>query len=459
MADGDITPLDSNSLGYKLALAATNQPNVPAPSITPAQAPDIQAPMPGQNAGPVPGQGQLPPREPGTSIASQQTQPSRADFFRQMLGQFFYAAGQGLAQTGHGPGSFARGLGGGLTALPQLHMMQQQQQIAAEQARGITALHQAQANRLGMVTLPDGTQISAQDFANLKGKLASTNVRQNAIDARTQQKMNDVNAALAKAERVGIWDENGNLTDSRPMTKEELTAQQSANVGKTEAGTAKTNAETAAIPQKIAMQGKKIDLDRELGFAKLATQKDIAQMRVDAGNDPNKLTIQTKNIKQLAMSLLPHIDDALTETDGIAKELGPAAGRWNDFWQGKVGTANPAFASYKDDIGFLTTGITLAHARGRMSNELFEHFQQMFDAGKQDPENMKAAIKVAGKWMKDYASLGEPGSAIPPSGSSRTAAPTGKGALSLQEAQQYLAQAGGDKNKARALAKKDGRTF
>ena len=99
----------------------------------------------------------------------------------------------------------------------------------------------------------------------------------------------------------------------------------------------------------------------------------------------------------------------LQETDAIANDLGPGAGRWNDFWQGKVGAGDPAFAHYKDEVAFVSTAVTLAHARGRMSNELFEHFQQMFDAGKQDADNMKEALTVAKEWLTGYANMGEPG--------------------------------------------------
>src|SRR5262249_32470854 len=107
--------------------------------------------------------------------------------------------------------------------------------------------------------------------------------------------------------------------------------------------------------------------------------------------------------------------------------LGPASGRWNDFWQGKVGANDPVFAHYKDEIAFVSTAVTLAHARGRMSNELFEHFQQMFDAGKQDAANMKEALTVAKEWLTGYANMGEKpaeNGAPPPGSKVRTFNPT-----------------------------------
>jgi hypothetical protein len=233
-------------------------------------------------------------------------------------------------------------------------------------------------------------------------------------NAANEKKKAQIDATLRQKGLAGIWDDKGNFVGARPLTKEELPLQSQAGLGKTAAETGKLEAETKAIPLKIAMQGEKINTEKELAYAKIAAQKDIAAMRIQAANDPNKLTMATRNIKQLAVSLLPEIDRVDKETDAVRDLLGPGAGRWNNFWQGKVGISDPKYASYKDDVGFLSTGITLAHARGRMSNELFEHFMQMFDAGKQSPENMKAAISVARTWMQNYASLGEPGAPLGP---------------------------------------------
>lgn len=135
--------------------------------------------------------------------------------------------------------------------------------------------------------------------------------------------------------------------------------------------------------------------------------KEIATIRASMANDPNKLTNTMKTMKQQAQATLPQIDKALDETEKVAGLLGPTEGRWNDFWQGKVGVSDPAYAHYKDEIGMVSTAVTLAHARGRMSNELFEHFQQMFDAGKQSPENMIQALNVAHEWLDGYAKMGD----------------------------------------------------
>lgn len=157
-----------------------------------------------------------------------------------------------------------------------------------------------------------------------------------------------------------------------------------------------------ASTEKIAVEN--IISREKIDAANNAIKKEIAQLKASAANDPNKLTTASKNMVQLAKSLLPEIDvaDQLTRT---MSGIGPIKSRWRDLWAGKVGEPDPAFIEYKDHMNFLMTGITLAHARGRMSNELFEHFQEMFNAGKQSPENMEAALKVARNWMENYSNL------------------------------------------------------
>lgn len=152
--------------------------------------------------------------------------------------------------------------------------------------------------------------------------------------------------------------------------------------------------------ERIRQQGR-----MQLEQARGVIQRDVAQIHANLANDPNKLTPQMRGMVQQAGALLPEIDRIDGQIDGVASQLGPAAGRWNEFWQGKVGANDPKFAAFKDDVGFLETGVALAHARGRMSDTIFNHFQSMFDAGKQDPANMHAAMQVAKQWMTDYANL------------------------------------------------------
>jgi hypothetical protein len=203
--------------------------------------------------------------------------------------------------------------------------------------------------------------------------------------------------------------------------------------------------------EKVA--GEQIGSREKIAGANIASREQIAQLadqtrmliskdheanantRAAMANDPNKLTNTMKTMKQQAQQTLPGIDRALTETAQVADMLGPGEGRWNDFIQGKIGVSDPRFAHYKDEIGMVSSAVTLAHARGRMSNELFDHFQQMFDAGKQAPENMIQALDVAKEWLSDYANMGEPGSPGTPAAPNAPAAPSAGGFAAWKQSQ------------------------
>ena len=85
-----------------------------------------------------------PPRPPGTSGLAQQA-PTKGEIFRNMLGDFLYSAGKGLAAAGHGPEANARGAGAALTAIPERNMMLRQQAIAMQNAQSLAGLREAQA--------------------------------------------------------------------------------------------------------------------------------------------------------------------------------------------------------------------------------------------------------------------------------------------------------------------------
>lgn len=203
------------------------------------------------------------------------------------------------------------------------------------------------------------------------------------------------------------------------------------------ASTANTNARidsTETQNQNKLNSEESIAADRMASAERIAKGRNLvsqenAKLKASMQNDPNALTNAMKTQKQQAQATLPEIEKAQDETEKVAGLLGPVQGRWNDFMQGKVGAPSPEFAHYADEIGMISTAVTLAHARGRMSNELFEHFQKMFDAGKQSPENMIQALNVAHEWLSGYANMGEPGSTV---GGGRRGTATGGGRTGAQ---------------------------
>jgi len=362
--------------------------------------------------GQAPSQVQLPPREPGTSIASQ-PQPSRADFFRHMLGDFFYAAGTGLAAAGHGPGSFGRGLGAGLTALPNRDILNQQLEIQRQQAQGVAAYHQAQAdalkNRYAPQVWTDANgvqhQLSADEFARLQAGLNRTATTQSGIDARAQAAQNNLRATMAKAQLVPTFDENGKVTDVRPMTREELTQQQQATLGQTQAKTADIAAarqeKMNEFHQTLQYKQWKEKLDTE-------TRKQVAQLT--AGKAPASL-MQTAAFAQGGLTTL---DNAKQEMDWL-EQKGVFGQTWAknkvEDWVFGKGAVDPSLDSEtRYHIGKLRSSMELAAGAmqrahtGRGMHEMYDDMKKMVGPG-QDWDALRGAIDESTGLMTDYSNV------------------------------------------------------
>jgi hypothetical protein len=132
-------------------------------------------------------------------------------------------------------------------------------------------------------------------------------------------------------------------------------------------------------------------------------KRELQQMRVAAAQNPNKVSPQILRQAQTAQTIIPQIERIKQETQQMAQSLGPFIGRWKDLMTERVGAPNPEFARYLSDVKYLDSAITLAHSQGRVSNLIFEHFKEMYDAGKQSPENMLAFLESGSTWMQAYA--------------------------------------------------------
>lgn len=116
-------------------------------------------------------------------------------------------------------------------------------------------------------------------------------------------------------------------------------------------------------------------------------------------HSPLKPSGQTITAAYRAQNIVSQIPRLTQEIQQLSTSIGPIAGRWSQFWQGDVGAADPQFAHLKDDMDFAASAIALAHSQGRLSNIIAEKFDNMYQAGKQDPKNMIAAMQVAAEWL------------------------------------------------------------
>lgn len=140
---------------------------------------------------------------------------------------------------------------------------------------------------------------------------------------------------------------------------------------------------------------------------------DLEGMAGEGGTSPGgvippKPTTQARNIESQAQVAVEGIPTVVAEIDKLKDQLGPVSGRWNQFMQGGVGMENPALAGLRADLLMVSSAVALAHARGRLPENLREEFDRAINAPKQDPENLKAVLNHILPWMQRMTNMTEP---------------------------------------------------
>jgi hypothetical protein len=179
-----------------------------------------------------------------------------------------------------------------------------------------------------------------------------------------------------------------------------------------------------------------------------------APLSASLGGDviPPKPTSSMLTQGQMAQTIQPMIPQIQSEVQKLAQEIGPGAGRWNNYWVNKGGINDPAFAGLNQDLQLFATALGKAHFGASMPEGFVNDMMRDFGTA-QSPEDLQARLEHAEGWINGYAArVGGGNPKTPPANNSTKP-------LTLQEAQQYLQKAGGDATKARSLAKKDGRSF
>lgn len=113
------------------------------------------------------------------------------------------------------------------------------------------------------------------------------------------------------------------------------------------------------------------------------------------------LTNSTKTMIEAAPKVISFVDRIDKLVDAQKDQLGPAAGRWNEFMTGKVGAPNPEFTKLRTDVGLMTTLLMRMHVGARGGEYIMKHFQDLVDSGKQSPENLKAAMSEIRQYAQD----------------------------------------------------------
>jgi hypothetical protein len=129
---------------------------------------------------------------------------------------------------------------------------------------------------------------------------------------------------------------------------------------------------------------------------------------VSGMNTVDTPTTQQRSASGRAATVVAMAPEVLSRIDALAPKLGPIEGRWNEYMQGKVGSDDPDFAALRSDLLMMSSAVALAHAQGRLPENLREEFDRAINAPKQTPENLKATINAMLPWLQQMQSQGQP---------------------------------------------------
>lgn len=123
-------------------------------------------------------------------------------------------------------------------------------------------------------------------------------------------------------------------------------------------------------------------------------------------NSMNTPTTNQRTAAGRAETVLAMVPEVTARIDAMHGQIGPEMGRWNEFMQGKVGASNPQFAALRSDLLMMSSAVALAHAQGRLPENLREEFDNAINAPKQTPENLKATINAMVPWLQQVQGQG-----------------------------------------------------
>lgn len=375
---------------------------------------------------------------------------SRLESFEGFLGQFLNAFSQGMQASGHGPGANIRGAGAAMqapyqTALQQYGLGQQAEQRQAEIART-----QAQTEQMGrMVTLPNGMTMPLALAEKVFPAMVNAQGRVAAKEAQPQFINTSFGVYDTKAQKYvgGAGAPGGPITVTPQMAQEYGFPQQMVGKGykasdlsswmRGEAAMItpvkgandsylanKVKGTTQALgvgnPNENALAWSKFNLQKAqferdtFGqlFGKTAEQYPSLVSLVDPdGNalgwrSPAAPTSSIKTQAQQAQDLHKLFQDVKKELAyaNAQGKLGPMQGRMNELMTGKIGLDDPEFAKVRA-LGSLTaSGMLKAHFGARGGQEMYGHFESLFNTGQMTVGDLLGALDGFDTFMNTYAS-------------------------------------------------------
>lgn len=121
---------------------------------------------------------------------------------------------------------------------------------------------------------------------------------------------------------------------------------------------------------------------------------------------PAPPTASSRTMAEMAQATKQEVPRILSQVDALADKIGPAAGRWNEFWVNRAGINDPDYAALTTDLDLYASALIRTHFGARGGGEKFRADMMHRFATAQSPEDLKARINSADKWLSTYSGMG-----------------------------------------------------
>jgi hypothetical protein len=164
---------------------------------------------------------------------------------------------------------------------------------------------------------------------------------------------------------------------------------------------AQTGAEAKKTAAQIAADERKSAED-----AQDRTREAVARIRVASTGGgkggANGVTNNSRARGEMSDTILQMAPTMLQEIDKLSEKIGPGAGRWNNFWVKKGGMNDPDYAALDQDLGLYASALAVAPFGARGGGQHFIEGLKKDLSQAQSPEDLKARILHADKWLEGY---------------------------------------------------------
>ncbi len=248
------------------------------------------------------------------------------------------------------------------------------------------------------------------------GEMISHTERQNAMKVANQilleESKNENKNVLDAPTRTALASFGGDPKNNKDITRARQLVQSDS------IATARAKQKPREAPQELWMVP-----DGKGGFtAKTITEGSAipaGSLKGSGVNTSNLPTAQNRARAEFAKTVTDRVPDLLGQIDALKDKIGPGAGRWEQMWVNKGGMNDPEFAGLDQDLKMYASAVVVTHfgARGG-GHEYREALEKNFGEA-QSPEDLKARIQHADKWIQGYANIGKPKGSPQGGGSTR----------------------------------------